>query len=165
VTDSPPASGIGTYGAFLKDEIAAQDQRKTSFEQRGLAVVTTSGTLVTLLFALAALSTKQQATFVLPDDAQTWLLRAVVFFFVAAVAALVTNVPLSYGAPTPESIKRLLKETSTEDEAEKEVALARVEMLKSAKTSNSFKGWVLVGAMALEVVALGCVAFAVSYVI
>jgi hypothetical protein len=38
-------------------------------------------------------------------------------------------------------------------------------MLKSAKNSNTFKRWVLVGAIALEVVALGCVADAVSYVI
>jgi hypothetical protein len=40
---------------YLKDELARQDARQSSFEQRGIAVVTTAGTLVTLLFGLAAL--------------------------------------------------------------------------------------------------------------
>ena len=75
MTPAPP-SGTGAYGALLRDEIAAQDQRKASFEQRGLAVIITSGTLVTLLFALAALSTKEKATFILPGAAQDWLTAA-----------------------------------------------------------------------------------------
>ncbi|HEX8117309.1 MAG TPA: hypothetical protein VF521_08555, partial [Pyrinomonadaceae bacterium] len=54
---SKSESGYAAYGDFIKDELEAQDKRKASFEQRGLAVITTSGALVTLLFALAALST------------------------------------------------------------------------------------------------------------
>src|SRR6266540_1704964 len=48
------SAGYVAYGDFVKDELDAQDKRKSSFEQRGLAVITTSGALVTLLFALAA---------------------------------------------------------------------------------------------------------------
>lgn len=55
---APPVSqGTSVYSDFLAGELAAQDARKASFEQRGIAVVTTAGTLVTLLFGLAALST------------------------------------------------------------------------------------------------------------
>lgn len=55
-------AGLVVYGEFIKDELEVQDKRKASFEQRGLAVITTSGVLVTLLFALAALSTKSAAS-------------------------------------------------------------------------------------------------------
>lgn len=105
MTDDEPSSGFQTYGEFAKDELAAQDQRKASFEQRGLAVITTSGALVTLLFALAALSTKESQTFVLPDRARGWLEAALVSFFFAAVAALITNVPLGYEAVEADEIK------------------------------------------------------------
>jgi hypothetical protein len=167
VTPAPNPSGISTYGDLLKDELATQDQRKASFEQRGLAVITTSGTLVTLLFALAALSTKASATFVLPAKAHDWLEIALGLFFGAAVSALVTNVPISYEAPEPDDIKPLLQAETplSQDEAAKDVALARLAALKDAKTKNSFKGWALVVAMTFEVGALGAVAVAVSYVI
>ena len=52
------------YGQFIKEELAAQDARKV-LEQRAVAVITTSGTLATLLLGLAALSTKASSTFVL----------------------------------------------------------------------------------------------------
>ena len=167
MSTAPEESGLATYGAFLKDEIAAQDARKTSFEARGLAVITTSGTLVTLLFALAALSTKRQATFVLPASAQGWLEDALALFFFAALLALATNVPLRYEAAKPDDIEKLLAEepASAKEAAERDVAYARVSQLRSAKYKNSAKGWLLVFAMFFEVLAIGCVARAVSYII
>lgn len=162
--EPPAASAI--YGTYLKDQLATQDARKTSFETRGLAVITTSGTLVTLLFALAALSTKREATFVLPDAAQSWLVNgALPLFFLAAVAALVTNAPLVYQAADPDDIESLLGASGTAEEAERDVAYARVAELRSAKQKNGVKGWVLVFAMFCEVLAVGCVAIGVSHII
>ena len=43
-------------------------------------MITTSGALATLLFALAALSTKESDTFELPVVARDWLLGALVMF-------------------------------------------------------------------------------------
>jgi hypothetical protein len=77
-------SGVGVYGAFVDAELRAQDLRKSSFEQRGLAVVTTSGVLVTLLFALAGLSTKSEPTFALPHTTRLWLVSALIVFVIAA---------------------------------------------------------------------------------
>src|SRR4051794_38201016 len=104
----PGITGFGVYGEFIKDELDVQDKRKASFEQRGLAVITTSGTLVTLLFALAALSTKEADTFSLPHGAKVWLLIALGFFFVSALFALLTNAPLVYQAVTAEKIRERL---------------------------------------------------------
>ena len=75
-------SGVAIYCGLLKDELAAQDIRKGSFEQRGLAVVTTAGALATLLFGLAAFSATG-TTRPLPRDTKELLVVALVFFVIA----------------------------------------------------------------------------------
>ena len=166
-TDAATPSGYETYGAFVKDELEAQDKRKASFEQRGLAVITTSGALASLLFALTALSTKQSDTFVLPHTAQNWISTALGLFFASAIAALVTNVPLGYAAVKADEIRARLKEepARSAERAAKDVALTRVRALASAKKTNGIKGWALLFALALEVLAVGCVAAAMSIVL
>ena len=47
--------GRAIYSDYIKEQLDAQEARKISLEQRGLAVITTSGVLVTLLFGLTAL--------------------------------------------------------------------------------------------------------------
>jgi hypothetical protein len=157
--------GICAYGEFVKEELAVQDARKASFEQRGLAVITTSGVLVTLLFALAALSTKRSQTFVLPSSARTWLEIALVLFFLSAVTALVTNAPLIYQAVKVEDIRSRLKDPRSKGEATKDIAFTRLSALESAKKVNSIKGWTLAAAMTLEALAVGCVAAAISIIL
>ncbi|HST54474.1 MAG TPA: hypothetical protein VLJ42_01090 [Solirubrobacteraceae bacterium] len=151
----------------MKDELAAQDARKASFEQRGQTVITTAGTLVTLLFALAALSTRQAATFMLPHTARTWLLIGLAFFFASAIAALITNAPLVYQVVPVEKVRdRLNRETPpTAGRAAKAIALTRLDALASAKKRNAIKGWALAIAFGLEALAVGCVAIAVSKIL
>ena len=160
-------SGVGAYAELAKEALEAQEKRKASFEQRGIAVITTSGALVTLLFGLAALSTKRSATFVLPDPAREWLTVALYLFVAAAVAALVTNFPIAYTAMTAAGLKGRLKESPIRrlDDATKDVALTRVKELESAKRKNSFKGAMLMVAMALEVLAVACVARAIALIL
>src|ERR1700694_370776 len=89
-------SGASILAAYVQAQLARQDARKTSLEQRGITVITTAGALVTLLFGLAALSTKRAQTFALPAGASYLLVVALVLFFGAALAAILTNVPLEY---------------------------------------------------------------------
>ena len=161
------APGYEAYAAFIKDELDVQDKRKASFEQRGLAVITTSGALVTLLFALAALSTKQAATFVLPGTAKVWLSVALALFFVSALAALLTNAPFIYQAVPARKIRERLREKPPRDAdaAARDVAFTRLAMLESAKRINSIKGYALAFAMAFEALAVGCVAVAIWYIL
>ncbi len=165
----PPAESPGTavYGDFLKDELAAQDARKASFEQRGLAVVTTAGTLVTLLFGLTALLPTAGASHALPGDAKKWLAVALVVFVVAAGFALVTNFPFFYDAPKADAIKTRLNEDPVRAEAaaRRDIALTRTNMLRDAKKKNGWKGWLLFAAMSLEVVAVAFVGVAIFEVI
>jgi hypothetical protein len=160
-------SGYAAYGQFVKDELDAQDLRKSSFEQRGLAVITTSGALVTLLFALAALSTTESETFVLPDSAQTWLSIALILFFLSALAALLTNAPFVYQAVEAERIRGRLREDPprSADSAVRDIAFTRADALEAAKAKNGIKGRALIAAMALEALAVGCVAVAIWIVL
>jgi hypothetical protein len=130
-------------------------------------VTTTSGALVTLLFALAALSTKESQTFVLPDSARRWLDAALILFFLAAVAALVTNLPLSYEAVEASAIRARLKESPVRDadKAATDIALTRVKALESAKSKNTAKGRALFVGLAFEMLAVGCVAVAIWLVL
>ena len=155
-------SGMAVLDAFIKDALSAQDQRKASFEQRGLAVITTSGALATLLLALAALTTTKQTTLVLPHAAKPWVIASLVLFFVSALAALATNVPLRYQTATPAEIKKQLDANPKTEDAIETVAYTHWKELKSARCKNSIKGWLLVGALAAEAAAVGCIAYAVG---
>jgi hypothetical protein len=162
-----PPDGYDAYGQFVEDELAAQDARKASFEQRGIAVITTSGVLVTLLFGLAELSTKQSQTFALPHTARTWLQIGLALFFLSAVGALVANAPLIYQVVGAESIRQRLREDPprTASAAAKDIAFTRADALESAKKQNSAKGWALAIAMLCEALAVGCVAVAISVIL
>ena len=159
----PPASGVFDYDDLLKGEVAAEDARKESLEQRGLAVITTSGVLVTLLFALSALSTKSEATFDLSDFASVVLAIALALFVGAAVLAVIVNRPMDYIMAKPDDIETLLNATpiASAADARKDVALARVTELRAARRCNGIKAMLLVRAMGLEVAAVVAVAVAV----
>jgi MFS family permease len=166
---SPSATTI--YGEYLKDELARQDSRQSSFEQRGIAVVTTAGTLVTLLFALAALSTASAKGNPLGHEETVWLAVALVLFFVAAALALFTNFPLKYEGPglpdpkhpgTPSFADRLNADPEDNHaEAVYAVADVRLTVLSSAQQQNGRKGWFLFAALIFEVGAVACVAVAI----
>jgi hypothetical protein len=155
------------WGDYVKEELDRQVARKASFEQRGLAVITTSGVLVTLLFGLAALSTKERQTFVLPGASRVLLLVALGFFVLAIGAALATNVPLIYRNVTPEALTGAVNGRWSESPsaARRKVAYTRIDVLKSARSVNTVKAWILFGAMACELCALVIVAVAVGLVI
>jgi hypothetical protein len=148
------------YGQFI------QDARKASFEQRSVAVITTSGTLATLLLGLAALATKASSTFVVPSDARPWVTAALFGFFASALGALAVNVPLSYEAATVAEMRGRLREDPprTEPAATKDIGFTRLTALKSAKSKNRFKAWALAVAIGCEALAVGCLAVAVSII-
>ncbi len=161
-----PSAAAGIYRDFLKGQLAEQDARKASFEQRGLSVVTTAGTLATLLFGLAAFATAEKVHS-LTHDAKASLVVALVAFGVAGIFALLTNLPVQYDVPKSDSIKRLAEKNPPNSEA---VALQDLtgiysRMTTDAKRKNGFKGWLLFLALLSEVVAVAAVAVAVAIVV
>jgi hypothetical protein len=171
---SPDASPAGedqspgwqVYTEYAKAELDLQHSRKDSLEQRGLAVVTTSGALVTLLFGLVAVLT-DVTDFALPNAARPWLYSALGLFFLAALGALLTNAPLRYVTVKPEDLREAAR-TRWEDSAKaahRKVFITRVNVMADTKRKNDLKGRVLLAAMAAEVLAVGSVGMAVRLVI
>jgi hypothetical protein len=160
-------SGAGAYADYLKDQLTAEDARKTSLEQRGLAVISSSGALVTLLFGLVALSTKARRTFVLEEEPKYLLAAAVGLFLLAAAAALATNLPVAYERVDADAVRRRLKEDPVrgEDSAKRDIALTSVKVLRDAKRRNQTKAKLLFAALILEVLAVAVVAAAMVWVI
>lgn len=156
-------SGVSVYDDLLRSELESEEATKASLEQRGLAVITTSGALVTLLLGLAALSTEPDPTFALSKFAGSALAIALVLFVGAALCGLLTNWPFKSDQASPSDIEQLLSRDPepSSDQAQRDNAFARVAELKSGRRSNGHKARLLVVAMLLEVAAVVAVAIAV----
>lgn len=148
---------------LIIDQLAEERARKTSLEQRGIGVITTAGVLVTLLFGLSALATKNQA-YVLPDPARWTLIVAVALFGLASLLGLLTNLPRDYFEPRTEILEDLAKSLVGADGnilAEED----RVQIIKSARKNNGVKAAELFAAMIFEFLALAVLAIAVVMVL
>lgn len=168
---SPPAAsdgepGAAVYAAYITAQVASQEERKRSLEQRGLAVITTSGVLVSLLFGLTAVLTGAVG-YHLPHASQGWILAALVCFVSAAIAAILTNVPLKYSGVTADALRKTIDERWEDSAgvAQREVALTEVKVIRRAKERNRLKGWTLVFAIAAEIAAVFCLAVAVAVIL
>jgi hypothetical protein len=168
--DSATASddtGSGTYAALMLQLVTDQDARKASIEQRALAVVTTSGTLVTLLFGLVALLSKSN-DYEMPRAAEGPLGIGAGLLVVAAVLALATNAPLpGYKNADDDGLDpifdRYWKESKID--AELRVAVMRKGIYAAASRMNGVKAKLLIAAMTFEVAGVLAIALAIREVI
>lgn len=84
----------------------------------------------------------------------------------AAIAGIVTNAPLFYaGVKTADlemAVKSLWGDIPTD--AERRITATNVKLLATAKKRNTFKGFVLVGAISFQLVAVAALALAVRVV-
>jgi hypothetical protein len=132
----------GLYAELIDAQLQEERDRKTSLEQRGVAVLTAAGTLVTLVFGFAtfvrgmnpvALSTLSTGFFV-----------AALFFFVAAAAAgILSNRPTNYLELDEKELNRLTSDAiwswTNRVVAGQRVAQAKVVIITSAREQNASK--------------------------
>lgn len=154
--------GSRVYEELLIRQQAAEEQRKTSLEQRGATVITTSGLLVTLLFGLSAY-VPEQARFPVGAGGRAALLSAVGFLLVAAVLALVSTMPLPYGRLRIEDLDLRALTAEPEQKARSRVVLTSARLLAGTQRLNGVKAHVLVAATLAQV--LGAVSIATSIVL
>ncbi|OPY77672.1 MAG: hypothetical protein A4E65_02654 [Syntrophorhabdus sp. PtaU1.Bin153] len=160
-------AGGSVYGPLIKSQLAEEAGRKTSFEQRGVAVITTSGVLVSLLFGLAAVVTKSD-TFVLPIPAKNFLVVSLILFVLAAVAGIISNWPLRYLQVEVSELKRFIEPklwSGSSETAARRVAEAQVAVLARSRKLNLLKGRALLAGMILEVAAVVSLAMAVGFIL
>jgi hypothetical protein len=98
------------YQNFFSSALDNALRRKSSFEQRGITVVTTSGALVTLVFTVVSFVLAHVGRGAVNPHSiiRGYLDVAAILFVIAAFLGLVVNLPIPYGEPNPYDLGRLL---------------------------------------------------------
>jgi hypothetical protein len=163
MTVSTDIAGVA-YADLIKDQLTQERARKASIEARGIGIITTSGALVTLLFAVPALATTSAATYTLPSGARVLLVISVFLFLIAALAGLMANMPTPYDEVHEDGLDDMVKPTWWSDadkaSADRAVAAARVGIIKSGREASSQKAWFVIVGIGVEVAAVTVLAAA-----
>ncbi len=152
------------YSEMISDARREESDRKTSLEQRGGFVISTSGALVTLLIGVLAVANRPEGAQI-PAPAREHLSWAMFAFAGAAVLAVFTNLPLLYGGADPDILRervQLEMWQGRRDVAARRVAEMWVTAIESAQRQNGRKGWALFAGFLLEVAAVALLAWTVS---
>lgn len=159
------AVALAFIGEQLEDDLA----RRQSFEQRGLALVASAGGFVTILFGLLAIASRtDQRVVTVPHSARVLIILALPFLFTATLAGIAAGFPLKYVVPQPEPLDGLVADEVWRGSGVKtaqRLAEAKLEMLKTSRQRNRFKGWALIVGFVAETVAVALVAAAVAVVL
>lgn len=145
------------YSALVLTELAEEWERKKSIEQRGIAVIQTSGILVGLIFGFAsvAAATKGAAP---PPVAIAFLAAALVLFVIGGWFSLQSNWPREYEGIQVSELQRLTGEdalwSADTEVAARRVAQVRIDVLARARKENDTKAEALRNAMISEVAAM-----------
>lgn len=155
------------YRGLIDDQLKREDERKTSFESRGLSIITSAGTLVALVFAFSTLVTNSK-TFTLDDTTKILLAVSLSLLVLAAAAGIVVTIPAGYGEAQADDLRRLLDDRfwlGRVAVGQKRVAEAEIGQLVFNRRSNNWKGSLLVAALVLEVLGILVVAIAVLLIL
>lgn len=105
------------YEDFFSKVLDDALERKKSLEQRGITVVTTASTLVTLIFTIVSFVLAHVGSSKINPHAliSGSIDLATVLFVAAAVLGLAINIPVPYGAPDPRDLAEFLFNDSAEE--------------------------------------------------
>lgn len=166
MTDPSPAkpelAGPVIIG-LIDAEIAVSRARTSSYQTRGLAVISSAGTMVTLLFGLSALATKAQ-DFAMPTTVVVPLCLAAAFLVLSAVAAIWTNAPRRVEGVTLTDLGAKLdadRWNRPAHRAQQAMAPAQLKVAESERKVSRNVAWTLLFAITLEIAGIACVAWAV----
>jgi hypothetical protein len=152
------------YSDYVRALEAQETARKSSLESRGVNIITTSGTLVTLLFGLVAVL-KGSKNFSLPGSAHGYLIAAVILFVSATALGIVINPPLFY-----EETELTIQDLQTvwswpAADARAKIAVTQLKTIASARRGNAVKAWLLFVAGVIEFSALLSLFLAVFFIL
>jgi hypothetical protein len=159
VTDSPGE----VLAEYVKEQAELEEKRRASLESRGVGVITVSSTLVTLLFGIAAVVTKSQ-DFAPTDEVRQRLSLALVLFASSAVVAIGTTVPLAIHSVDASALLPEIKAlwSKDPDAIRKTTTATRIADLASVQRVNTVKSYILLTAVAVQVLAVIVLAWSVS---
>ena len=146
--------------ALADDQLQEERQLKDSLAQRAAIVISTSGTLVTLLLGAAALVTRNQS-FTVPNSVLVDAAIAVVLLIVAALAALLVNGAWKQGAVPVETLRSVNYKGSwaaVDCDKAQEIHDVRLDLTAQLRDANRWRARLLMLALSLECAAVASLA-------
>lgn len=161
-SDFPETAGPVLAG-LVREQLELERRRKASFEQRGIAVITSAGVLAGLVLGVAGIAGKTLFKD-LRWEAKGSAILAVVLFTVAAVLGLATNWAPKIIEPDLNQLSDLVNThwNKTAQAATKFATQAYLMSLTSYRKQGNRKARLLIAALAVETAAIFFVAAAVT---
>jgi hypothetical protein len=158
--------GFAVYAGFVREQLSAEEARKSSLELRGLAVITSSGALATLAFGALALA-KQGDRIPLSGLSAYLVVIGAAALLLAAVLALATNAPRTHRAVNLPALKESLRkyEDDPEHAALVRVASTQLGLWGTTREGNDVKAMLCLCAMAAEVIGIALLGASICLVI
>lgn len=151
--DGGPVAG-DHYLSLIADQLQEERRSKHSLEQRGVAVVTTSGALSALLFGFAALASRSGGLGPWPSFL---VAESLVLFVAAAVQGLRIQGPAAYAEVKLASLQKVLRQSYWEGPTRigsRRSGEIQVQLIETARVVNDGKGKALRLAIRLELLAV-----------
>ena len=149
-----------TYQAFVQRQLSDERERFAGLEEKANSLISGSGTLVTLILAIGALSTNS-ATFALSPLMRVAAVVGLTLFILAAIAGLLGIKTREYSIPTADALDHIQKDreiwTKAEPAARGIVMQFDISTIRTLRQVNNEKArWVARGRFTqiLAVVAL-----------
>jgi hypothetical protein len=150
----------GRHHSLLLDQLTEERAKKGSLEQRGIAIISTSGTLVAIVLGFVALATRNPA-FVPSATVVTLLVVALGGLVVAAAAGLLVNAPTRTPVIDAQQLLAIAEQPDWDrvDAASRRAEYRlRAEFLVEVRRLNRWRARVLLAGLLVEVCALGLMA-------
>ena len=147
---------VEPYADLVADLVKSKNDYVSGLETRAVAVITTSGALVTLVLARAGLVTRSQ-TFQVPDAVLNLAIVAVVLFVLASLAAMWVNRPRKVWDVDSDELEVQMWDRWTlshpHDPLRKATA-THFELWRAGRKLSADKAWALVVAVAAQATAV-----------
>jgi hypothetical protein len=167
VAETAELTAAETIAKVLDHELKREEQIGRSLDARAGTVITTSGSLVTLLFALVAIITRTP-NFELHTIPRITLIGVLISFLLAAVFAILVNIPRKYLHIEVETLARWSASHTFNiplSLAGPEISRAKVSEIDRARLRNKGKARLLFLAVLMEVLAVVLLGATVSIIL
>jgi hypothetical protein len=158
------------YSEFVYEELEGAIRTKSSLEQRGFALISSSGVIVTLLLGLSALAVRPPKQLVAPLPLKLMLAGALLAFVLAAALGLATAMPRRADIVDASALHAEIWESwpgwnSAQQKLSWDLTKRRAAVLEDTQRLNLSRGTLLQIAILCQTAGVTIVAIAVALVL
>jgi hypothetical protein len=146
------------YAAFIAAQLAAEQDRRASFNARAAGGLTGAAGLVTVV--LAVFTAFVGRDFKLSGDAKNFLVAALIALLAAALCAVLAGLPWRYKVTRPSTLHHFLGPSwhDSEEKARRRTAYCNAVVSGSLRRGNSIKSALLIAMAACQAIAIAALA-------